>query len=1055
MTLSVCCLTRDPASQVAAILSLFREVADEIVVAVDHRVPVAELAPYEGVVDRLIRYEYAPPMERQLAWLHAQCSGDWIFRIDGDEVPSRRLLDELPAQVAADDVVQYWHTRRWLHPEPDQWLASPPWYPDFQLRLVRNDPAMLWFPGVLHTSAAPVEPARFVEGPLYHLDTLTPYENRQAKVDSYGRDSADLIGPSGFGPNTMYLPEKFGKAPVLAQVPAEDRVLLDSVLGAPATTPPGEVGTLAALDTVTIAGRDEIDALWAGADDTPELLGDAFYQAEVEVLTAPGRMTRGSRQSAYVRVTNRGNRTWPGGVSNRPPVAVGWHGTGETYWTTDVDGYRVPFPAPVPPGGSAVVPIEITAPDRVGRHSIVIDVLHVFQRWFGAGVTLEIDVVAGEAILPSVPNVLKPVPDFVVPMVMLLVVPGAVEAFLPTLRSLRLTGRSVPLFLYAPASESWRDRAEVKAAGLEVLDVPSLAAALNRVSADFPQAHVLMVTEPSVLPPFVLGDAQVMAAEKRVASVSFFSNAAAFLSLPYRNTPVPHAMASIDEATVTKMLRSMSPAPEATPIPFATGPVVLLTRWALQGMMLPTDETEDPALLLADLTLQAGRRGMINLLDPGTFVFRAFDTDATPSTNVLDDEGRHWVEGRYPQAAGALHELMTSGETPHALAQTVARTKILGLRIMIDGSMLGPQEMGTQVNVMSQITALAAHEAVSTVTVALTGPVPRYAERALSGSSIVLRTIDLRDITPVGEVDVAHRPIQPTDGLNLDPWRDHAARISITVLDLIGYNNGAYHASPDEWLTYRRRFLESVKQADGVVVIAEDVADQLYQNRMPVPTERVYPVECGTDHLLEAPSTELRMPIQLLQRGFAAHRFVFALGTNYAHKNRDLAIAAFQELRRKDPDLHMVMVGAYVPYGSSRMAEARLLSEAVTPNLHILSDCTSEERNWLFKHAEAVLYATSAEGFGLVPYEAAQFGTPSAFVSFGPLREVAGPDLPVFASDWSPRSLADAIASLLHDPDLSAAQVAAVRAAAHGYTWARTADKMVAAYRHMLSLPRR
>ena len=162
------------------------------------------------------------------------------------------------------------------------------------------------------------------------------------------------------------------------------------------------------------------------------------------------------------------------------------------------------------------------------------------------------------------------------------------------------------------------------------------------------------------------------------------------------------------------------------------------------------------------------------------------------------------------------------------------------------------------------------------------------------------------------------------------------------------------------------------------------MADQLYQNRMPVPTERVYPVECGTDHLLEAPSTELRMPIQLLQRGFAAHRFVFALGTNYAHKNRDLAIAAFQEMRRKDPDLHMVMVGAYVPFGSSRMAEARRLSEAATSNLHILSDCTSEERNWLFKHASAVLYATSAEGFGLVPYEAAQFDTPSAFVSFGP-----------------------------------------------------------------------
>ena len=180
-------------------------------------------------------------------------------------------------------------------------------------------------------------------------------------------------------------------------------MLLESILGAPATIPPGE-GSGTGLDTDTIVGRAEIDALWSGDAETPELMGEGFYRATVEILTAPGRMTRGSRQTAYVRVTNNGDRTWPGGVSNRPRIAVGWRGADTTFWTTDVDGYRVDFSAPVPPGTSAVVPIEITAPDRVGRHSIIIDVLHVFQRWFGPGLTLEIDVVAGESILPSVPT---------------------------------------------------------------------------------------------------------------------------------------------------------------------------------------------------------------------------------------------------------------------------------------------------------------------------------------------------------------------------------------------------------------------------------------------------------------------------------------------------------------------------------------------------------------------------------------------------------------------------------------------------------------------------
>ncbi len=40
-------------------------------------------------------------------------------------------------------------------------------------------------------------------------------------------------------------------------------------------------------------------------------------------------------------------------------------------------------------------------------------------------------------------------------------------------------------------------------------------------------------------------------------------------------------------------------------------------------------------------------------------------------------------------------------------------------------------------------------------------------------------------------------------------------------------------------------------------------------------------------------------------------------------------------------------------------------------------------------NAAAVLYPSSAEGFGFVPYEAAALGTPSTFTAFGPLAEIS------------------------------------------------------------------
>ena len=60
------------------------------------------------VADRLFEIELDTFPEPAMAWLHAQCSADWILRIDDDEVLSASLLEQLPELTKARDVVQYW-----------------------------------------------------------------------------------------------------------------------------------------------------------------------------------------------------------------------------------------------------------------------------------------------------------------------------------------------------------------------------------------------------------------------------------------------------------------------------------------------------------------------------------------------------------------------------------------------------------------------------------------------------------------------------------------------------------------------------------------------------------------------------------------------------------------------------------------------------------------------------------------------------------------------------------------------------------------------------------
>jgi glycosyltransferase involved in cell wall biosynthesis len=326
--------------------------------------------------------------------------------------------------------------------------------------------------------------------------------------------------------------------------------------------------------------------------------------------------------------------------------------------------------------------------------------------------------------------------------------------------------------------------------------------------------------------------------------------------------------------------------------------------------------------------------------------------------------------------------------------------------------------------------------------------VPRYAERVLGHPKIrVVRTSGLR-FPNDQHADVLHRPFQPTGGLPWMNWRRSADRVLVTLQDLIAYSVGAYHDGPKIWMRYRTGIRQAVARSDGLVVISHDVASDLRRERLPVVAERTFVVENGTDHL-SGDEAEV-FPAELLARGWAARDFLVVLGANYSHKNRDLAIRVFRRLREHNPSLGLVLAGVAVAEGSSRVLEAIELRD--TEGVVTLPDVTSEERNWLLRHASICLYPTSNEGFGLVPFEAARFGTPTVFTRVGPLAEVLD-GVPVVASSWDPDELAACCQRLLDDPQLAGEQVTATLKSGGRYTWDETAARLVRAYRELLAHP--
>jgi hypothetical protein len=379
-SLSVACVSRDATGRLAAVLRLYREVADQIVVALDDRVLDDALAALGDAADRVFAIPFRPPVERTLGWLHSVCDGEWVFRTDDDEVPSKALLDELTTLRGERGLTHAFVPRRWLWGGADTYLDGPPWRPDYQLRALRNDPAIAWFPGITHWPTAAVGEHRYLSGPLYHLDLLaTTREQREEKARLYERAEPGrrIVGlPLN---RAYYVPElRFDVT--LASLPPADA-------GAVRTLLEPRQASARRVNAEPI-GAGEIDACWDGARPN-----DTDYRAELSLAEAVAPFRVGEVRGVDVRVRNLGERTWPPGGLGRFPVALSyrWDGVG--------DGLRTVLPARLPPRHEQLVPVSVAAPDAPGLHRLSIDLLEEQVTWFGCTIDVDVDIRAAARVI--------------------------------------------------------------------------------------------------------------------------------------------------------------------------------------------------------------------------------------------------------------------------------------------------------------------------------------------------------------------------------------------------------------------------------------------------------------------------------------------------------------------------------------------------------------------------------------------------------------------------------------------------------------------------------
>ena len=298
-----------------------------------------------------MRLEHAEPPERVWPWLLAQCSGDWILWLDGWEILSSAFVAGLPHLLRDGDVLQHRLPRHRVRRSGGRWVAGASGCAD-EPRLVRNDPATLWAPGISGVVVETLFPGRHVERGFYRIDDRPVSEN----------DHRAMRGSS-------------------SRIPFRDRRLL-----ARASRKRARGRVRGSASEPVVVSRAELDRWWPG-----RALADEAYAALLAWCDGPPSLAVGVPRPVSIRITNQGHERWPGGM-RQPLIQLAYRWLFSDGKPLAPESDRAQLPAPVAPGASVVVPIHLVPPSDAGTYVLELNLVHEFVRWFGCATRIDVRV---------------------------------------------------------------------------------------------------------------------------------------------------------------------------------------------------------------------------------------------------------------------------------------------------------------------------------------------------------------------------------------------------------------------------------------------------------------------------------------------------------------------------------------------------------------------------------------------------------------------------------------------------------------------------------------
>jgi len=270
-----------------------------------------------------------------------------------------------------------------------------------------------------------------------------------------------------------------------------------------------------------------------------------------------------------------------------------------------------------------------------------------------------------------------------------------------------------------------------------------------------------------------------------------------------------------------------------------------------------------------------------------------------------------------------------------------------------------------------------------------------------------------------------------------------------TLYDLIPLHDEAAHF-PLKRLDNRvgyARYLRLLQRVDHLIAISEATKRDAVE-RLRIAPERITVTPLAVDERCFSPrppdEVELVLARYSLRRPYFLH-----IGSSDPNKNTANILRAFELFSRDPNTAHSLYIAGKWPAQALADLAAAHGGLLAGGRVRMLGYVPDDDLPALYGGADAFVYPSLREGFGLPILEAMRCGTPVITSTVSSLPEVAG-DAALLVDPHDPEAITGALARIAGDADLRAGLIARGLRRAEEFSWTRTAQLTLDVYKALL-----